>query len=278
MPFVDRGDCRLWWDAEGDGDPLLLIMGLGYPSAMWYRQLPELSARWRTIRFDNRGTGETGVPPGPYTIETMAEDAVAVLDAAGATTAHVLGASMGGIVAQQLVLEHPERVESLILACTGPGGAEMAPAEPEALAMAAARSTMTPEEAAEVAIEFVYAPTTPRAAIDDDFAVRLRQPTSPEGYTNQLMAVMTYAGSYARLGEITAPTLVISGRQDRLVNPANAALLAEAIPDARLVMVEDASHILFTDQTVAVTDAIVTFLTRSTQRARRDSNPQPSDP
>jgi pimeloyl-ACP methyl ester carboxylesterase len=260
MPLVDRGDCQLWWDAEGDGDPLLLIMGLGYPSAMWYRQLPELAARWRTIRFDNRGTGETGVPPGPYTIETMAEDAVAVLDAAGATTAHVLGASMGGIIAQQLVLEHPVRVRSLILACTGPGGAEMAPPEPEALQMAAARSTMSPEEAAEAAIEFVYAPTTPRASIDEDFAVRLRQPTSPEGYTNQLTAVVTYAGSYARLGEITAPTLVISGRQDRLVNPANAALLAEAIPGARLVMIEDASHILFTDQTVAVTDAIAAFL------------------
>jgi pimeloyl-ACP methyl ester carboxylesterase len=147
MPTVDRGDCRLWWDAEGNGDPLLLIMGLGYPSAMWYRLLPTLTARWRTIRFDNRGTGETGVPPGPYTIESMADDAIAVLDAAGVTTAHVLGASMGGFIAQHLVIQHPDRVRSLVLACTGPAGAEMAPPEPEALAMAAARSTMTPEAA-----------------------------------------------------------------------------------------------------------------------------------
>ena len=139
----------------------------------------------------------------------------------------------------------------------------MAPPEPEALAMAAARSTMTPDEAAEAAIEFVYAPTTPRAAIDEDFAVRRRQPTSPEGYTNQLMAVVSYSGAYARLGEIAVPTLVISGWQDRLVNPANAALLAKAIPDAQLVMIDNASHILFTDQTKAVSDALVAFLESS---------------
>lgn len=260
MPTLDRGNCQLWWDAEGAGDPLLLIMGLGYPSAMWHRQLPALTARWRTIRFDNRGTGATGVPPGPYSIELMADDAIAVLDAAGATTAHVVGASMGGLIAQQLVLEHPERVRSLVLACTGPGGAQMAPPDPEALAMAAARSTMTPDEAAESAVAFVYAPSTPRTAIDEDFAVRSQQPTSPEGYTNQLMGVVTYAGSYERLGEIAVPTLVISGRQDRLVNPANATLLADAIPDTRLVMVDDASHIMFTDQPDIVTEAVVTFL------------------
>ena len=260
MATVDRGDCQLWWTAEGDGELVLLIMGLGYPSAMWYRTLPALNENFRTIRFDNRGVGETGVPPGPYSIELMAEDAAAVLDAAGEASAHVIGASLGGVIAQQFALTYPERTRSLVLACSAPGGAEMVPPEAEALEMAAARASMTPQEAAEVAIPFVYSPTTSREMIDEDFAVRARQPTSPEGYTNQLMAMVGFPGTYSRLHEITAPTLVIHGTVDRLVNPANAPLLAEAIPNAELVLIDDASHILFTDQPEAVNNAIVGFL------------------
>lgn len=260
MPILDRGDAQIWWEAEGEGEPLLLIQGLGYPSDMWYRLLPELTPRFRTIRFDNRGVGRTGVPPGPYPIEVMADDALAVLTAAGEETAHVFGASMGGFIAQEVALRAPERLRSLILGCTGTGGEEMVPAEPAAMEMVMARATMTPEDAAEVAIPFVYAASTPRSVIDEDFAVRLARPTSPEGYTNQVLGVSTWTGGAARLAAVTAPTLVLQGVEDRLVNPANAEVLGRAIPGAKVVLLDGASHVFFSDQPAASAKAILEFL------------------
>ncbi len=260
MPVVNRGEAQIWWESEGAGQPLLLIMGLGYSADMWHRLLPELTPRYRTIRFDNRGVGRTGVPTGPYPIELMAADALAVLDAAGEASAHVLGVSMGGFIAQELALQAPERVRSLILGCTGTGGAEFVPAEPAAMEMAVARASLSPEEAAEVAIPFVYAKDTPRSVIDDDFAVRLALPTSPEGYTNQLLGVQSWTGGAERLAAITAPTLVLQGDEDRLVNPANAEVLAASIPGARVEIITGASHVFFSDQPVVAAKAILSFL------------------
>ena len=268
MPVVDRGDAQIWWEAEGEGEPLLLIMGLGYSSDMWWRLLPELTPEYRVIRYDNRGVGRTGVPEGPYPVATMAADALAVLDAAGEASAHVLGVSMGGFIAQEVVLSAPERVRSLILGCTATGGPEMVPAEPAAQQMVAARASLPPAEAAEVAIPFVYANGTPRSVIDEDFAVRLRVPTTPEGYANQLAGVAAWGASEgigaARLGAIAVPTLILQGDEDRLVNPGNAEVLAKAIPGAQLVMIEGASHIFFSDQPKASAEAISSFLRAQT--------------
>ena len=260
MPILDRGDARIWWEAEGEGEPLLLIQGLGYPSDMWYRLLPELTTRFRTIRFDNRGVGRTGVPPGPYPIDVMAADALAVLTAAGEESAHVLGVSMGGFIAQEVVLSAPGRVRSLILGCTATGGDDMVPAEPAAMEMVMARASMSPEDAAEVAIPFVYSAATPRSVIDEDFAVRMARPTSPEGYTNQVMGVSTWSGGAARLAAVAVPTLVLQGVEDRLVNPANAEVLGRAIPGASVVLLDGASHVFFSDQPAASAKAIIEFL------------------
>ncbi|HUP85783.1 MAG TPA: alpha/beta fold hydrolase [Acidimicrobiales bacterium] len=267
MPVVDRGDVRIWWEAEGEGEPILLIMGLGYSSDMWWRLLPELTRSYRTIRFDNRGVGRTGVPAGPYPLTTMADDALAVLDAAGEASAHVLGVSMGGFIAQEVALRAPERLRSLILGCTATGGAEMVPAEPAAMEMAAARASLPPEEAAEVAIPFVYAKGTPRSVIDEDFAVRMQVPTTPEGYANQLRGVQAWTGGAARLRAIAVPTLILQGNEDRLVNPANAPVLAAAIEGAQMEVLEGASHIFFSDQPAASAKAITSFL--ETQSAPR---------
>ena len=271
MPVVDRGDARIWWEADGEGEPLLLIMGLGYSADMWWRLLPELTPRFKVIRFDNRGVGRTGVPAGPYPIPTMAADALAVLDAAGESSAHVLGVSMGGFIAQEVVLSAPERVRSLILGCTATGGPEMVAAEPAAMEMAASRATMAPEEAAEVAIPFVYAKGTPRSVIDEDFEVRLQLPTTPEGYANQLAGVVAWGAQEgvgaARLSAIDVPTLILQGDEDRLVNPDNAPVLAGAIPGAELVVLEGASHIFFSDQPEAAAKAITAFLERQTASA-----------
>ena len=146
VSFVENNDARIYWDEQGSGEPLLLIMGLSYPSYMWHRSRPVLAQRYRTIALDNRGVGQSDAPPGVYSIALMASDAAAVLDAAGVESAHVFGASMGGMIAQEFALQYPNRVRSLILGCTAAGGPHAVQAEPEAL-QALLRRDVTPEQA-----------------------------------------------------------------------------------------------------------------------------------
>src|SRR5688500_1132725 len=117
MPYATNGPVKIYWEEEGSGEPLLLIMGLGYSLEMWHRVRPLLTERFRVIAFDNRGVGRSDVPEPGYSIPDMAADAVAVLDAAGVESAHVLGVSMGGYIAQALTAEYPDRVKSLVLGC-----------------------------------------------------------------------------------------------------------------------------------------------------------------
>ncbi|MGD0932289.1 MAG: alpha/beta hydrolase, partial [Candidatus Korobacteraceae bacterium] len=112
MPCTNSNGCRIHWEESGAGDPLLLIMGLGYSHEMWHRTRPAMAEHYRTIVYDNRGVGKSDLPPGPYPIAQMADDAAAVLDAAGVELAHVYGISMGGMIAQELALKHPARVRS----------------------------------------------------------------------------------------------------------------------------------------------------------------------
>src|SRR5262245_26968935 len=118
MPYAETNGTRIYWEEHGQGEPLLLIMGLGYSLEMWHRSLAVLAGGYRTIVFDNRGVGRSDVPPGPYPIATMAADAAAVMDAVGIQRAYVFGISMGGMIAQELALQQPQRVLSLILGCT----------------------------------------------------------------------------------------------------------------------------------------------------------------
>ena len=259
MPFADNQGTRIYWDEQGTGAPLLLIMGLGYPSAMWHRMRPALSASYRTIVLDNRGAGQSDVPPGPYSIALMASDAAAVLDAARVASANVFGVSMGGMIAQEFALQYPGRVQSLILGCTAAGGPTAKRAEPAAIEMLKARTWMSREQAAEAAVPFIYDTGTPRHLIDEDIAQRDPWPTSPAGYLAQLQAILAWE-SFSRLPQITAPTLVIHGKVDRLVPPANGELIAARIPGAQLVLIERASHLFSTDQPEAAEKAVFEFL------------------
>jgi len=270
MAFVENQGARIYWDAEGHGAPILLIMGLGYPSYMWYRTRPVLAAHYQTIALDNRGIGRSDVLSGPYPIALMASDAAAVLDAAGVESAHILGVSMGGMVAQEFALQYPKRVRSLILGCTAAGGPSVVRAEPEATQMLMARTKMSAEEAAEASVPFVYDAATPRERIDEDLAVR--RPWFPrlEGYTAQLQGIIAWE-AYSRLPQIAVPTLVIHGESDRLVPPGNAKLIAERIPGAKLVMIPHASHLFLTDQTEAAHHAILEFLDQQTGHTAGDT-------
>jgi pimeloyl-ACP methyl ester carboxylesterase len=259
MAFVENQNARIYWDEHGRGAPVLLIMGLAYPSCMWHRTRPALAARYRTIAFDNRGVGKSDVPPGPYPIALMAADAAAVLNAAGVEKAHLFGVSMGGMIAQEFALQYPGRVRSLILGCTTAGGPTAVHAESEATRLLMARDKLTPEQGAEAAVQFIYDATTPRERIDEDIAVRRPWFPSLEGYAAQLQGILAWE-SYSRLPQITAPTLVIHGEHDRLVPPGNGKLIAERIPGAKLLIIPHSSHLFTTDQPEAAHRAILQFL------------------
>src|ERR1039458_6719389 len=258
MPFVENQGAKIYWDEQGQGAPVLLIMGLGYTSVMWHRIRSALAQRYRTVAFDNRGVGLSDVPPGPYSIATMASDAAAVLDAAGVSSAHIFGVSMGGMIAQEFALQYPKRTRSLILGCTSPGGPSAVRAESKVIDVLLMRG-MTPEQAREAILPYIYDANTPREKIEED--VSLRQPwlPSPEGYMAQLQGILAWKG-YSRIAQITAPTLVIHGKSDALVPPGNGELIAKRIPGAKLVQLEHASHMFLTDQAQAAHKEILEFL------------------
>jgi pimeloyl-ACP methyl ester carboxylesterase len=258
MPFIQNQGAKIYWDAQGQGAPILLIMGLGWPSYLWHRTRPVLASRFRTIALDNRGVGQSDVPPGPYSMALMASDAAAVLDAAGVERAHIFGLSMGGMIAQEFALQYPHRVESLLLGCTAPGGTQAVRAEPTATQLLFARD-LSPEEFSRAMNPFIYDPGTPQERIEADFALRKQWFARPEAYMAQLQAILAWE-AYSRVPQINAPTLVIHGESDRLVPPANGKIIAERIPGAKLVMIPHASHILSTDQPDAVHRAVIDFL------------------
>jgi pimeloyl-ACP methyl ester carboxylesterase len=267
MPSADSKGVRIRWEEAGEGAPVLLIMGLGYTRDMWHRVTPLLAERFRVISFDNRGVGQSDVPEGPYTVARMAADAVAVLDAAGVDTAHVIGVSLGGMIAQEVAIAHPERVRSLVLCATTAGGAVHVPPAQEVLAVLQARATMGREEGVRAMVPYVYDPSTPPERIEEDLAIRLRTYPSTEGYTAQLLAATAHDAA-ARIGALRMPTLVVHGETDGLIPAENGRILARVIPGARLVMLPDTSHILFTDRTEESMRAIVEFLEAAPAEAR----------
>lgn len=258
MSFVENQGTKIYWDEQGQGPPVLLIMGLGYSSLLWHRTRPVLARHFRTIAFDNRGVGLSDVPPGPYSIATMASDGAAVMDAASIALAHVFGISMGGMIAQEFALQYPGRTCSLILGCTSPGGLQAIRAERKVADVLFARG-MTWAQARQAALAYIYDAATPREKIERDLQVRQQCLPTPEGYMAQLQAILAWQG-YSRLDQITAPTLVIHGESDGLIPPGNARLIAERIPGAKLIMLDHASHLFLTDQTEEAHKEILNFL------------------
>ena len=242
-----KTDAGIAWYDEGSGPPVLLIMGLAYPAAAWFRQVPVLAQHHRVLTLDNRGAGETGLVDGaPYTVEQMTQDCLDVLDAAGVEKAHVVGISMGGLMAQELGLSHPDRVRSVVLMSTHPGIAQ-AVMPTEVVEFLTARASMPAEERGEFSIPFNYDPATSRELIAEDWKAREAGTAGPEGYAAQGGTAL-WSG-YDRLPSMSVPALVVHGAQDRLVVPGNGEKIADQLPDAKLVLVEGANHILTTDKT-----------------------------
>jgi pimeloyl-ACP methyl ester carboxylesterase len=236
-----------------------MIMGLSFTHEMWFRILPALSSSFRTIFFDNRGMGRSSTPRGPYRISQMAHDAAAVMDAAGVPSAHVIGASMGGMIAQELALRYPHRVLSLLLGCTSYSGLFARWPErryrPKNISMR--KSSRAEREAA--FIPLLYSDTTPRERIEEDLEVRSTCGWTYHGFLSQFAGILMW-NSYRRLPRIAAPTLVVHGDQDRLIPAANGRVVARRIPGAKFNVVPNAGHVLTTDQPDACVGLMMDFL------------------
>jgi 3-oxoadipate enol-lactonase len=234
---------RLAYDVEGAGEPVLLIQGLGYGRRGWGPAPALLAQRFQVVSFDNRGFGESDAPPGPYTTAQLAHDALAVLDATEIDTAHVIGISLGGMVAQELVLARPERVRKLVLCSTTPGGAMSFPMPEQTVALMGRASHLEPREALHQFVVNALSPDPPAELVQEIVAYRAANPPDPGGWWAQAGAGAAH-DALARLGAIHVPTLVVHGTADNVVDARNASLLADAIDGARLVLFEGVGHLL----------------------------------
>lgn len=253
---------RIAWERHGSGEPLLLIHGLGYARWGWEPVLPGLSERFDVVSFDNRGIGESDAPPGPYTVAEMAADAVQVLGEAGIERAHVVGTSLGGMVAQELALAYPDRLDRLVLACTTPGGPNAHPMPQVTVTLMTEAATLEPAVALRRFVENALAPATVAAhpeLVDRIMAHRLATAQHPAAWAAQAAAGATF-DAYDRLGALTAPTLVQHGDADVVVDPRNADLLVELLPDARLERIAGTGHLFFWEAPERFVSSVSAFL------------------
>jgi 3-oxoadipate enol-lactonase len=236
---------RIAWEERGSGAPLLLIQGLGYARWSWEPVVPGLAERYRVLFFDNRGIGESDKPDGPYSARAMADDALQVLDEAGVEHAHVLGASLGGMIAQELATAAPERVDRLVLCCTTAGSADAVPMPAVTVKLFAEAAALDPLVALRRFVENALGDAPDPALVEELFARRVASPPDPAGWQAQAAAGATFVGVD---GEISAPTLVLHGTADNVIDPRNAALLADRIPAARVELLPGAGHLFFWEQ------------------------------
>jgi 3-oxoadipate enol-lactonase len=235
---------------QGQGEPLLLIMGLGGTKEAWRLQTRAFKRHYQVITFDNRGMGWPPGEQGAFTVEVMAGDTIALLDHLGVASAHILGYSLGGLVAQEIAIRHPERVRKLILTSTVAPGAEMDPSLssiPKALGLGTGD---TPPDLEGVDLNTVLPLVMELSFNRWYYRIMIRflarrlgmhMQVGLDGMAAQLVAAAS-ANTLERLDSIQAPTLVLTGAGDRLVDPSASRVLASRIPHAKLVMVEGGSH------------------------------------
>jgi 3-oxoadipate enol-lactonase len=269
-----NGAVALAYDVRGHGPPLVLIQGLGVGRWGWEPVADRLARRFQVITIDNRGIDGSDAPPGPYSARTMAADVLAVLDDVGAGKAGVVGTSLGGMVAQELALEHPDRVDRLVLVATIPGGRLTAPMPLKTAYLLTWAPLMHSEMRLRGFVRHALGPQTLRRrprVVRRLLAHKRAHPQSEQAWRAQATAGVLFDPG-GRQRRITRPTLILQGTADQVVNPANAELLARLIPDARLRYLDGAGHLLYWDEPKRFVRLVNGFLT-----ARSVSIPVPAD-
>ncbi len=266
---------HLFVSERGDGDDVLFIPGLGYATWSWNYQAGPISQVARVLLMDNRGSGRSDKPSGPYSIAQMADDAYEVLCQRAAGPAHVVGGSMGGYIALTLALRHPDAVASLVLLATTCGGAgsrgvpadtqrawaEAVPLGPAGFARATMPLSFAPGWAEEHTAEF-----------EQLLALRLRAGTPTECWQSQYEACASYLRDGLSAGPISQPVVIVHGTADRVVPYQNAAHLARRVPQASVVTLNEAGHLCWIEQAATVNDIIQAAASGNQSDSRRDDH------
>ena len=244
MEKIRAGEIEMAYQVSGAGHPLVMIQGLTANMDWWDPWfIDRLSQRYRVVTFDNRGAGRTEGPEGDFSVAQFADDTALLMDALGIEQAFVLGYSMGGMIAQELALRHPDKVEKLVLCATNCGPSGSVNASREILARLVDRSG-TPEELVDrfVTLMFDRGFLAENTDMLDEFKRRcVIAPTSDHDAARQMMATITF-DTFDRLGDIGVPTQVICGEEDILIPAENSRIIAGAVPGALLTEYPGAGH------------------------------------
>ena len=293
MASVQANGITIEYEDQGEGEPLLLVMGLGGQLIDWPPDLVELLIEngFRVIRMDNRDAGLSTefadvAPPtkgelvktlvfrrpmeAAYTLSDMADDAVGLLDALGIDRAHVVGMSMGGMIAQQMTIDHPERVASLTSIMSTTGNPKVGRPKMKVIARAARRPDPTPETAVEQGVELfrdISGPTFDEQGFRELFQADLERSWRPKGTARNFAAILASADRTEQLGRVTVPSLVIHGMVDALVKPSGGLATARAIPGSRLLLFNDMGHDLPGTRLFEMAEAITTNAARAREVA-----------
>jgi pimeloyl-ACP methyl ester carboxylesterase len=277
MPKVKVDDIQIYYEVKGEGFPLVMINGLSDNLDCWDPRLIEaLSKKFKLVLFDNRDVGRTDVSDREYAMKLFADDTAGLMNSLGISRAHILGISMGGMIAQEMVLNYPEKVAKLVLCSTGSQWCF----SQEVSRIMLAVGELPPEELTKMILSLKVASDFPSDFLKQQpFAVicftsdfvkeqpdlanlvfqrSAEHPISKEGWRRQLNAIRGFK-SYERLQQIKVPTLVLHGRKDIEIPPENGSILAKAIPNARLVYLEKSAHYL-AEETREVIKVLTEFL------------------
>ena len=266
MPFVSATDgTRIHYEATGKtgATPVLMIQGLGASKNAWNLQRIAMATRFRIISFDNRGAGRSDKPTEPFTLEQMADDAIAVLDAAGIETAHAVGASMGGVISQIVAVKYPQRVRSLTLVCTACRNHPWRQELLQSWAKTAEEKGMI--EVGKEAAQWVMSPRSFRRLVPAFTWMGPLAALRPRhSFVSQIDAILnTREDLVDQLSTISAPTMVIVGNQDILTPRGDSEEIAERIPNSELVVISGAAHGLMMEHSSTFNKILIEFLQRT---------------
>lgn len=265
MPIARVGELNLEYYVEGSGSPLLMIVGMGGQASSWGEPfLDRLRPHFKIIRFSNRGTGLSDKPTDALTMRIMADDAVGLLSALGIEKAHVFGISMGGMIAQEIVLNYPERVQGLALGCTACGPSHSVAPPADTLAKFGQMMSLPVEERIRQFWNITITPeftVSGKRFLDEIIEMGMQTPTPMETFGRQLAAGQGF-DTYDRLPQVKAPTLIIHGDRDVLIPVANADVLHQQIAGSQLRIITGVGHCFFWEKPEESATAIVEFLAK----------------
>jgi 3-oxoadipate enol-lactonase len=265
MPKIKVGDINMSYEVHGKGEPLVFIDGNNMCHELLYRHVPVFAREFKVISYDNRGVGKSDKPDEPYSLELMAKDLAGLMDIIGVKKAHLMGYSMGGRIAEEMALNYPDKVISLVLVCPVTWSAELHNQPPVPKAEEAAEWYALPKlEQARGFIEHVFTSSflQNNPELKKELIHKIAEGYGPPYAQFRHLYASRSCDNYARLQQIKAPAIIIGGSADKTVTPENIGFLKSKVPHAELVMMEDMPHFLFIEAFDEFNRIVLDFLKR----------------